>query len=237
MLACSHLPVAELCQESLFSSQQKSSGKQQGAPLFHTDTRLQERDLLHAGLAPSGRGFLAARLQLDHVEHKRHGLCCVSWIQITCKLFFFCFLNHICMIFFNFLFFFTCSRGWKSLIPTTRFCSRLPLSTRWTLFSYVGPGVWSQGISRQLFFFLFVGSFKEAGERKVDFWLTDAMPRFTWTCLGSGGARKLTESANLCPIITSGLGYYTWSEFKSKCWTHIYEGGRKEHRWVFVPLT
>lgn len=40
--------------------------------------------------------------------------------------------------------------------------------------------MWSQGISRQLFFFfLFVGSFKEAGERKVDFWLTDAMPRFT----------------------------------------------------------
>lgn len=29
------------------------------------------------------------------------------------------------------------------------------------------------------FFFLFVGSFKEAGERKVDFWLTDAIPRFT----------------------------------------------------------
>lgn len=39
--------------------------------------------------------------------------------------------------------------------------------------------MWSQGISRQLFFFLFVGSFKEAGERKVEFWLRDAMPRFT----------------------------------------------------------
>lgn len=55
--------------------------------------------------------------------------------------------------------------------------------------------MWRQGISCQ-HFFLFVGSFKEAGERKkINFWLTEAMPRLTWTLLESGSSQKLQLSA------------------------------------------
>lgn len=85
-------------------------------------------------------------------------------------------------------------------------------------------------------FFLFVGSFKAAGEREKKIIL--AYRSHAKTHLDSAGVRELTEIAGLCPENRSDLVYWSRSEFQSQCCMHTY--GR---RWLratmntFVPLT
>lgn len=164
--------------------------------LLHADAHLQERILLRAELHP--KAGAPSQQESGWTVWVVHTMVCAVFAEFRRKkknkkhtLIF----KHTCVFLFWFVFFaITHPREWE-LFPTTTFCSSLPISVRWEQFYRVGLGVWRQGISCQHFFCLLEVLKQLERERKKKIWLTEAMPRLTWTPLASGSSQKLQVSA------------------------------------------